>query len=304
MKATLRPPLAPHGLDVPIDLASMRLETMTPSDASVLREWLTAEGYDPGVRVEQLAWAFEAGALLCVRIGGIRVGGIFASRFEGELGSVGYAVVRPGLRGRGIGARMVDLALERLGPGPIAAEVPPRVARAAMRRGFTVAHRTVEYRCVAPSDPLVAEGRDIVPALEVPLRQIADLDERATGVRRDGLIHHWLTDADSVALAVRRNPDALAAYGLLRESRGRFRLGPLFAEDEATAQRLYEALLSRAGPGQSVSLVMQCSKPHVQRFARRNGLQANDQRVVVTRGTLPSFDVGLLYSAPSWFARD
>ena len=86
----------------------------------------------------------------------------------------------------------------------------------------------------------------------VPIEEILRYDETAFPAPRAEFLRGWIGQPQAVALGV-VSERRLRGYGVLRACREGFKIGPLFADDEETADRLFAGLMARA-PGAPVFL--------------------------------------------------
>src|SRR5207245_2379507 len=71
------------------------------------------------------------------------------------------------------------------------------------------------------------------------------LDTRCFGCERGTFLHGWLTMPQSFAFKYADGSD-LKGYGVIRQCRSGFKIGPLFADSLAVADELFRAFSSRA----------------------------------------------------------
>ena len=82
--------------------------------------------------------------------------------------------------------------------------------------------------------------------LETLCRRGYDYDATVFPVRREAYLRAWLAMPDAHGLAVVHGADVVG-YGLARRCRVGVKVGPLFADDAATAEALYAGLAAWAG---------------------------------------------------------
>ena len=101
----------------------------------------------------------------------------------------------------------------------------------------------------------------------IPIEEILRYDETAFPAPRAEFLKSWIGQPQAVALGV-VDGRRLKGYGVLRACREGFKIGPLFADDEETADRLSSGLLARA-PGAPVFLDTPEANPRAQSRSRR-----------------------------------
>jgi GNAT superfamily N-acetyltransferase len=160
----------------------------------------------------------------------------------------GYAwismiLVTPAWRRQGLATRLMQscidaLAARRLVP---ALDASPQGRKVYRRLGFRDAGTSTRLGGDlrgAPSPP----ARDVAALAPAELAAVAAYDSRSSGTDRTALLGHLLGRLPPAAFVARRNGD-VTGFVMARQGRLSAQIGPLVAEDDATAL----ALLARAG---------------------------------------------------------
>jgi predicted N-acetyltransferase YhbS len=227
---------------------------MTPSirvarreDLAIMTEWAAGEGWNPGLADAAAFLAADAeGFLLAEDADGQPVACISAVRQGQGFGFIGFYIVRPHLRGQGIGMALWQQAMARLAGRVVGLDGV--VARQAdySRSGFRTAWRNVRY---AARPRAVGGGAGtVVPAGSLPFEAIVALDNSVLPAPRGNFLRAWIDAPGHRALAVVRD-GSVTGFGVLRPSRDGARIGPLTAADPASARALFDALIEgQSGP--------------------------------------------------------
>lgn len=218
----------------------------TRNELQTAIEWAGDEGWNPGLDDADVFWKTDPDGFVCAEKDGeiIATGSIVS---YGGFGFMGFFIVRPDLRGQGIGREFWhwrrDRLLERLGTGGVIGMdgvfgMQPFYARG----GFVFSHRNLRMEGVGaehPIDPAVA------PLRKIGFEAVAALDARHFGCRRDAFLKRWMALPQGHAYGV-PDGDRLRGMGVIRRCRSGYKIGPLFAEDADTAERLFAALTRHA----------------------------------------------------------
>lgn len=235
-------------------------------------EWAAAEGWNPGLGDADAFWAADPqGFVGAVRDGEVVATGSIVS-YEAQFGFMGFFIVRPDLRGQGIGRDLWfwrrDTLLARLRPGA-AIGMDGVIAMQGFYAdgGFELAHRTARMTWIAQE---VDRPASVVAVSSLPFEAVARFDRRHFGCPRHAFLRHWLTLPGGLALAT-TSGDEPTGLGVLRPCQEGFKVGPLFADDEAIAETLLSAMEHHAA-GQRVFIDVPEVNPGGPELAARHGM--------------------------------
>lgn len=218
-----------------------------PAELAIMTEWAAQEGWNPGLADAAAFLAADPeGFLLAEDAGGRPAACISAARQGKGFGFIGFYIVRPDLRGQGLGMALWRQGMERLAGRVVGLDgVVARQADYA-RSGFRTAWRNVRY---AARPRAVGGGQgQVVPATSLPFEALSALDASVLPASRENFLRVWLNTPGHRALAVLRD-GVPAGFGVLRPSQDGARIGPLTAADAASARALFDALIEgQPGP--------------------------------------------------------
>jgi hypothetical protein len=80
---------------------------------------------------------------------------------------------------------------------------------------------------------------------EIPFAALAEYDRQHFSEQRSAFLKCWINQPGTVALAITDN-NQLSGYGVIRPCREGYKIGPLFADNVALADRLFLQLQSTA----------------------------------------------------------
>src|SRR3954466_2529796 len=114
--------------------------------AATAAEWAAAEGWNPGLDdVERFARA-DPGAFLCSQHDGEIVATVSCALYGDAYAFIGFYIVRPDLRRRGIGTVLFERALARANGRVVGLDGVLEQQASYERQGFVLAHRNVRWR--------------------------------------------------------------------------------------------------------------------------------------------------------------
>jgi GNAT superfamily N-acetyltransferase len=233
----------------------LSIRNMTRPEVNELVDWAAAEGWNPGIHDADLFWATDPDAFIAADLQGELIGGGAITSYDGKYGFMGFFIVRPEYRGRGLGdtiwqARLKRL-IDRLLPGStIGMDGVFAMQDYYARGGFVFSHRNLRFRAEITrraTDPSLKSGH-VVPLDAVPFDQVLEYDRTCFPVKRTTFLTGWIAQDNALALGYQRD-DQLHGYGVIRRCREGCKIGPLFADDSEVASALYTQLAAFASGG-------------------------------------------------------
>lgn len=258
---------------------------MRREELDLALDWAAAEGWNPGLADAACFFAADPGGFLIAEAEGEPVGCVSAVRYGEGFGFLGFYIVRPGHRGRGHGLALWHAAMARLRPGTVGLDGVVAQQANYRRSGFVLRHRNIRYGAAAPRVPRIPGSTEAVDAATLPFEAIRTFDRRFFPAPREAFLRAWLSGPGHVARAL-LGPDGLRGHAVLRPCREGSKIGPLFAEDPATARALFAALLEAAPPG---PVFLDLPEPNAEAVA-----------MAAEAGMSPAFETARMYagSAP------
>ncbi len=203
---------------------------------------------NPGLHDAQCFYAADPQGFFLGELDGAPIGCVSAVRYGSGFGFLGLYIVKAEHRGQGFGLELWRSALDHLGDRVIGLDGVAAQQENYRKSGFRFAFRNIRQRGEGggPAPP------GLTDLAAVPIEEILRYDATAFPAPRADFLKSWLGQPQAVALSVvdRRK---LKGYGVLRACREGVKIGPLFADDEETADRLLAGLMARA-PGAPVFL--------------------------------------------------
>ena len=234
---------------------ALEYRNMTRSEVDELVAWAGREGWNPGLHDAELFWATDPEAFIAAELDGEMIGGGAITSYDGRFGFMGFFIVRPEYRGRGLGNALWhhrrQRLLERLRPGATIGldgvfEMQPYYAKG----GFVFSHRDMRFvtTIASPTVMIQEDDRNVVPLAQVPFERLLAYDRTCFPAPRPAFLKAWIAQPDALALGYLRD-GRLAGYGLVRRCGQGCKIGPLFADDGRAAEALYRRLAAFAVGG-------------------------------------------------------
>ncbi|GGT12422.1 N-acetyltransferase GCN5 [Streptomyces purpureus] len=263
--------------------APLTVDRATPGDWAQVTAWAADEGWNPGLLDAESFFAQDPEGFFLGRIDGEPVSAVSVVNYTDTYAFLGFYLVRPDLRGRGLGLATWRAALRHAGDRTVGLDGVPAQQDNYRRSGFELAYRTTRY---VGSFPAVAAAPGVVPAKEAGLDAVAAYDSVCHPGERARFLKSWLTAPGHRALA-RISGGRLTGYGVIRPARTEARVGPLFADTADDAAALLDALAAEAAVWGVPGIAVDVPDPHTAAV-----------RLATSRGLEPSFATARMYTGP------
>jgi GNAT superfamily N-acetyltransferase len=231
--------------------ASVQIRQMSLSDVPAGLRLCRASGWNQTARDwEYFLMASPEGALVAVENG--HVIGSVATLPYGPFAWISMVLVDPAARRRGLGTMVLERGLALI-PGTTVARLDATPAGEVLYRklGFVAEYGLARWFLDRNRRPAGVPA-DARPLALADWPTIHEMDALAFGASRAALLQGLAKQAPEYAWVVERG-GRLHGYVFGRHGHVREHLGPLIADDAATAGRLLDACLS-ANPGRAVFL--------------------------------------------------
>ncbi len=261
---------------------ALRIDTASRADLDLVVDWAAQEGWNPGLHDADCFFAADPSGFLVGRIDEEPVGCISVVTYPGDFAFLGFYIVTPPLRGLGHGMSLWRAGMDRLAGRVVGLDGVVDQQDNYRRSGFVLSHRNVRFGGRVDPDPpssagLAEVGTDLVEA-------VVDYDRAFFPGERDVFLRCWLHPGRRVALALVEE-GGVTGYGVLRECRQGFKVGPLFADSEDGADLLFRALAARA---RGAEVFLDCPEPHARALA-----------LAARYGLSPVFETARMYRGPA-----
>jgi hypothetical protein len=115
------------------------------------------------------------------------------------------------------------------------------------KSGFELAYANVRYGGIVAAPDAPQAG--VMALAEVPLAAVEAYDATVFPAPRPAFLRAWIGSPGHVGCALMRD-GGLVGWGVIRPCRKGCKIGPLVADDRATAEVVLSALLASAGGGE------------------------------------------------------
>jgi len=215
------------------------IRTMTRAEIDLSVEWAAAEGWNPGLYDAGCFHAADPNGFLLGLLGDEPVATISVVKYGASFGFLGFYIVKPVYRGQGYGIQIWEAGLAYLAGCNIGLDGVTAQQENYKKSGFTWAYANVRYqgagRGEAQTDP------DLIPLAARAFDEVRAYDAPFFPEDRARFLECWIAQPQGAALGLVHD-GKLAGYGVVRPCRSGYKIGPLFADTAAFAERLFLAL--------------------------------------------------------------
>ena len=273
------------------------IRTMSRRDIDEAIDWAAAEGWNPGLHDDDCFFAADHQGFLIGELDGDPIATISCVSYGERFGFIGFYIVRPEYRGRGLGLKIWQAAMARLQGRVIGLDGVLAQQDNYRKSGFSLAYRNVRYQGV--STAAGPDARQVVDLMQLPLEAVARYDAQHFQAGRESFLKHWIAAPGHMALGWLVDGE-LAGYGVIRPCREGFKIGPLFANTPQIAESLFRALSARTPEGSS--LFLDVPEPNTQAVAMavHHGMAVVFETARMYTAKPPSVALGEVYGVTSF----
>ena len=276
----------------------LEIRPMRASDLEQAIGWAADEGWNPGLDDLTAFLAADPEGFFTGTLNGEPVTSISAVRYGSNYGFIGFYICRESLRGKGYGLETWTHALRHLEGRTIGLDGVIAQQDNYRKSGFELAHRNIRMGGMAtadtPMDPRLS------PLGQGIFASVRDYDQALFPDDRTEFLKLWCAPN----VATRRGfvfveDGKLMGYGIIRQCREGFKIGPLFADTPEIADSLFRALAGQVR-GQTIYLDIPELNQNAQTLAERYDLSPEFETARMYKGPAPSLPLDKTYGITSF----
>jgi GNAT superfamily N-acetyltransferase len=220
---------------------------MRPDEISLTVAWAAAEGWNPGLADDVCFASVDPEGFFIGELDGAPAATVSCVNYGARFAFLGFYIVRADLRGKGYGLRIWNAAIAHAGPRVIGLDGVTAQQDNYRKSGFHLAYANVRYGGTVAAS--IAPQADVIALSDVPFAAVEADDATVFPARRSAFLRAWIGAPGHIGCA-RVRDGRLAGWGVIRPCRKGFKIGPLVAEDRASAETVLSALVARMGGGE------------------------------------------------------
>jgi hypothetical protein len=255
---------------------------MNRNDFDFAIDCAAQEGWNPGLADAECFHAADPNGFFMGVLDSEPIACISAVAYDDNFGFLGLYIVREGFRGQGYGIQVWNAGMAYLGQRIVGLDGVVAQQENYKKSGFVLAHRNVRFGGTVDVTAPKAE-EELVDASQLPTDRLFEYDRRFFPAPRQAFLRTWLLPESHDSLALLEN-GGLTGYGVIRQCRAGYKIGPLFADDAASADTLFRGLAAKA-EGQMIYLDPPEPNPEAIALVKRYGME-------------PVFETARMYTEP------
>ena len=266
----------------------------TADELGIAIKWAAQEGWNPGRNDAKCFYAADPEGFYVGLLDEEPVATISAVVYDDSFAFAGFYITRPDVRMHGFGLKMRRAATRHMGSRTVGLDGVLAQEASYKKYGFTSQYHNIRYEGVGGGDA----PKDVVPLSGIEFERLVAYDAPLFAVRRPKFLRAWIDQPGATAVAAIKG-GGLRGYGVMRPCERGFKIGRLFADDEAIAESLFAAMASRAC-AEPIFLDLPETNPAALALARRHGMQPAFQTVRMYSGEAPQLPLGRIYGVTTF----
>lgn len=215
-----------------------KIRNMTRQELDIAINWAAKEGWNPGLYDADCFYNTDTKGFFMGFLDDEPISCISAVNYNQDFGFLGLYIVKPEYRGKDYGLKIWNHALEYLKTQNIGLDGVVAQQENYKKSGFKLAYRNVRFQGRSKKKTGVFRT---LPLSTIPFNEILDYDSKLFPTPRSNFLKCWISQPESNSLGIIKN-GKLSGFGVIRKCRRGYKIGPLFADDENTAEQLFLAL--------------------------------------------------------------
>jgi len=275
----------------------MTFRVLQADEVPELIDWAAAEGWNPGLNDGMLFHAVDPAGWFGAYAQGRLCGAAVATNYDDNFSFGGFYIVAPEYRRSGIGSELTAMAVDHAGERCFGIDgVLGMKEKYSSRMRMDAHYLNVRWQGTAPRTELPS---GLIKAAEMEKGVLVDFDAEHFPVRREQFLKSWILQSDSTSLVDLDARGEVRGMGVLRRCREGHKIGPLFARNRDTAERLMDGLLHQI-EGEQFFLDVPEPNREGMSMAEKRGLQAVFRTARMYSRDPPPVDISGVYGVTSF----
>lgn len=271
-------------------MADLLISRMDEAEVATAIDWAAEEGWNPGLHDAEAFFAADPTGFYAAREDGQIVGVCSVVCYDPNYAFAGLFIVPAERRGEGIGMALANFILEHAGDHVIGGDAVMEMQEKYAKIGFQMAYQNMRYE---GNLRLEAKSSDLLPLSEVDVSELLAYDHSCFLADRAPFLEKWISLPGYRGLAY-VGDGGLEGYGLIRPCRSGHKIGPLFADSPAVADKLFQDLVAEI-PGETFYLDIPLPNTAARELVKRYEMQPVFGTGRMYRGQAPDLPLDRIF---------
>ncbi|WP_454780990.1 GNAT family N-acetyltransferase [Legionella sp. WA2022007384] len=217
---------------------------MTREEVTIAIEWARKEGWNPGLNDAECFYQTDPQGFFAGKLNGQIIAVGSAVVYDEHFAFCGLYIVDKKYRSQGYGIELTNARLRYVDDRNAGIDGVLNMVNTYAQIGYQFAHSNARYalehtRLTPKRDP------NLVDLNTVPFEQLIQYDNHYFPAPRPKFLSEWIKQNTALALGFVQEKQ-LKGYGVIRKCFEGYKIGPLFANTPAIAEKLFEQLVEYA----------------------------------------------------------
>lgn len=213
----------------------LKIAQMDVDGVRMVLGWAAEEGWNPGLADAEAFHAADPGGFFLAQVNGEPVAAISVVNHDSVNAFLGLYICRPEWRGKGIGFRTWQHALEHAGGRSVGLDGVPDQEGNYRKSGFVRVGQSLRY--VGRWESAMSDRVRALRVEDIP--ELIRMDARANGFARPGFMVAWLAPISELrGTRILKRGGRIAGFATWRACGEGTKIGPVVAPDTSSALEL------------------------------------------------------------------
>ncbi|MBA3010232.1 MAG: GNAT family N-acetyltransferase [Proteobacteria bacterium] len=273
------------------------IRTMTRGELDLVVEWADAEGWNPGRFDADCYFKADPTGFLVGLLKGEPIASISVVKYGKTFAFLGFYLVVPAFRGKGYGLKIWRHGMKTVKDRNVGLDGVVDQQANYKKSGFKLAYQNIRYQ--GTGGGRLPDTHEIVPLARVPLEEFHAYDRSFFPENRTRFMASWICQPEAYALGLLQK-GTLSGYGMIRQCRKGYKIGPLFAENYEQADVLFRALKSGVSNADPVFLDTPQINPGAIALAEHHGMTPVFETARMYTGCVPDTSMDRVFGVTSF----
>lgn len=199
------------------------------------------EGWNPGLSDADSFFAADPHGFFIGELEGEKIGCISAINYNHYFGFLGLYIIKPEYRHMGYGHQLWLKAIDYFGDRTIGLDGVVEQQDNYKKSGFKLYYKNIRFEGIGSG----SISNDLIDLKTLQLHEVVEYDKPIFGCSRAPFLDPWVNNSTSHSYGLIKD-SKLNGYGVIRLCRKGWKIGPLFADDQQSAIKIYEGLITHA----------------------------------------------------------